>query len=76
MTLQPSVNKNVPPASEWNHASQVPVQQSTVMSNSFERSEAETAEEIYEGYALALPLHFITMTVIDVSNKSCHFKHL
>ncbi|KAJ6323891.1 hypothetical protein OIU76_011233 [Salix suchowensis] len=48
VTLQPSVNKNVPPTSEWNHASQVPVQQSTVMSNSFERSEAETAEEIYE----------------------------
>ncbi|KAF9673613.1 hypothetical protein SADUNF_Sadunf10G0042300 [Salix dunnii] len=48
VTLQPSVNKNVPPASEWSHASQVPVQQSTVMSNSFERSEAETAEEIYE----------------------------
>ncbi|KAJ6420958.1 hypothetical protein OIU84_028356 [Salix udensis] len=48
VTLQPSVNKNVPPASEWNHASQVPAQQSTVMSNSFERSEAEIAEEIYE----------------------------
>ncbi|KAJ6719352.1 RAS GTPASE-ACTIVATING PROTEIN-BINDING PROTEIN [Salix purpurea] len=52
VTLQPSVNKNVPPTSEWNHASQVPVQQSTVMSNSFERSEAETAEEIYEALML------------------------
>lgn len=48
VTPQPSVNKNVPPASEWNHASQAPVQQSTVMSDSFERPEAETAEEIHE----------------------------
>jgi hypothetical protein len=50
VTPQPSVNKNVPPASEWNHTSQAPVQQSTVMSDSFERPEAETAEEIHEGY--------------------------
>lgn len=62
MTPQPSVNKNVPPASEWNHASQAPVQLSTVMSDSFERPEAETAEEIHEGYIWALPLHFITLT--------------
>ncbi|XP_024466375.2 nuclear transport factor 2 isoform X2 [Populus trichocarpa] len=48
VTPQPSVNKNVPPASEWNHTSQAPVQQSTVMSDSFERPEAETAEEIHE----------------------------
>ena len=62
VTPQPSVNKNVPPASEWNHTSQAPVQQSTVMSDSFERPEAETAEEIHEGYIWALPLHFITLT--------------
>lgn len=43
---QPSVNKNAPPVSEWNHSSQPSSQQSTVMSNSFERSGADTVEEV------------------------------
>ncbi|CAK7327319.1 unnamed protein product [Dovyalis caffra] len=48
VTPQPSVNKNVPTTSEWNHPPQPTVHQSTMMSNSFERSEAETVDEIYE----------------------------
>ncbi|KDP33322.1 hypothetical protein JCGZ_12871 [Jatropha curcas] len=39
-----SLNKNAPPASDWNHAPQV--QQATATSNSFEMSGADIMEEI------------------------------
>ena len=43
---QPSANKNMPLTSEWGHASQPTTQQSNFSSNTYERSVAETAEEI------------------------------
>ncbi|XP_065862964.1 nuclear transport factor 2-like isoform X2 [Euphorbia lathyris] len=43
---QPSFNKTVPPASDWNHTSQPLAQQSTVPSNSFDRLGADMGEDI------------------------------
>ncbi|EEF34021.1 Ras-GTPase-activating protein-binding protein, putative [Ricinus communis] len=42
---QPSLNKNSPPTSDWNHASQPISQTETVTANSFERFGADTVEE-------------------------------
>ncbi|KAI9195753.1 hypothetical protein LWI28_017747 [Acer negundo] len=43
---QTAVNKNVPPASDWNHALQPTTQQETVFPNAYERSGADIGEEI------------------------------
>ncbi|XP_031251310.1 nuclear transport factor 2-like isoform X1 [Pistacia vera] len=41
---QPTVNKNVPPSSDWNHIPEPTVQQVTVLSNAYEKSGVDTVE--------------------------------
>ncbi|KAH9764057.1 hypothetical protein KPL70_001392 [Citrus sinensis] len=46
VTPQPSVSKNISPVSDWNHVSQPTTQQETVSSYAYEKSWADTGEEI------------------------------
>ncbi|KAH9681687.1 hypothetical protein KPL71_027065 [Citrus sinensis] len=46
VTPQPSVSKNISPVSDWNHVPQPTTQQETVSSYAYEKSWADTGEEI------------------------------
>lgn len=46
VTPQPSVSKSISPVSDWNHVSQPTTQQETVSSYAYEKSWADTGEEI------------------------------